>query len=124
MIEPPTVSEAELVETCGKLRLGVGTVRDLMDAFGGAVIYTQRPERPGLMLSAVPDAGEWAAVFSSLERLGRFAGACAWQSMTGADLLNQIETMAADVGVFVDLQDEHGITIPPATAAEYRKETT
>lgn len=120
MIELGSICEGDLVAVCTELRAGRGAVGELVDAFNGAIIYTQRPERPGLMLSTVPDAGEWAAVFSSLERLGRFAGACEWQSMTGADLLDQIDTMAMPVSVMVDLQDAHAVALTPDTVVEYR----
>ncbi len=109
------VTEAELVEACVEMRESRGTVDAMVEAFDGAIIYCERPERLGLMLRTVPGLGTWTAVFSSLERLKRRAGECLWLSTTGADLREQIHP---GIGILVDIDDEHTVAIPFASTAE------
>jgi len=58
------VTEAELVEACVEMRESRGTVDAMVEAFDGAIIYCERPERLGLMLRTVPGLGTWTAAFS------------------------------------------------------------
>jgi len=51
------VTEAELVEACVEMRESRGTVDAMVEAFDGAIIYCERPERLGLMLRTVPGLG-------------------------------------------------------------------
>jgi hypothetical protein len=83
-------------------------------AFAAATVYCQRSGRPGVMVTMVPGRGRWVAVFSSLERLGRFAGECDWQAMTGVDLIAQLPS---GMGVLLDVDDEHAMAVPPRTNA-------
>ncbi|GAA2506611.1 hypothetical protein GCM10010406_49040 [Streptomyces thermolineatus] len=51
-----------------------------------STVYFQRPEEPGFLAVGEPGSG-MIPVFSSLAELARFAGACAWASTIGEDLL-------------------------------------
>ncbi|WP_408629968.1 SseB family protein [Amycolatopsis aidingensis] len=84
-------------------------------AFAEATVYCQRPVSPGVLVSEVSDRGRWVLVFSTRERLGRFAGPCEWQAMSGADLLAQLPD---DVGVMLDAQDEHAMPVLPAAVSQ------
>ncbi|MER7795580.1 SseB family protein [Streptomyces sp. NPDC097640] len=52
-----------------------------------ARLYFQRPEEPGFLVSETAEAGPLVPVFTSLEGLARFAGACGWASTTVEDLV-------------------------------------
>ncbi|MEU5109420.1 SseB family protein [Streptomyces sp. NPDC021354] len=52
-----------------------------------ARLYFQRPENPGFLVSETAEAGPLVPVFTSLEGLARFAGACGWASTTVEDLV-------------------------------------
>ncbi|MEV5772557.1 SseB family protein [Streptomyces antimycoticus] len=52
-----------------------------------ARLYFQRPEDPGFLVSETTDGGPLVPVFTSLEGLARFAGACGWASTTAEDLV-------------------------------------
>ncbi|WP_432040276.1 SseB family protein [Streptomyces cucumeris] len=50
-------------------------------------LYFQRPENPGFLVSETPEGGPLVAVFTTVEGLARFAGACSWASTTAEDLV-------------------------------------
>ncbi|WP_256114224.1 SseB family protein [Streptomyces sp. MnatMP-M27] len=56
-------------------------------ALRGARLYFQRPEDPGFLVSETAEDGPFVPVFTSLEGLARFAGACGWASTTAEDLV-------------------------------------
>ncbi|NIY64577.1 outer membrane autotransporter [Streptomyces malaysiensis] len=56
-------------------------------ALRGARLYFQRPEDPGFLVSETAEDGTFVPVFTSLEGLARFAGACGWASTTAEDLV-------------------------------------
>lgn len=61
-------------------------------------LYFQRPEQPGFLVSQT-EAGPLVALFTSVEGLALFAGACAWASTTVADI---IELLPDGVRALVD----------------------
>ena len=60
---------------------------ELHQAFLGSTVFLQAGERPGLLALAAPPDG-LVAVWTSESEFVRSAGATAWFSMTGADLLS------------------------------------
>ncbi|MEU7243781.1 SseB family protein [Streptomyces sparsogenes] len=64
-----------------------------------ARLYFQRPENPGFLVSETEEAGPLVPVFTSLEGLARFAGACGWASTTVEDL---VELLPEGVRALVD----------------------
>ncbi|MFJ6722522.1 SseB family protein [Streptomyces sp. NPDC091259] len=61
-------------------------------------LYFQRPERPGFLVSET-EAGPLVPLFTSVEGLALFAGACAWASTTVADI---VELLPDGVRALVD----------------------
>ncbi|MFF9011313.1 SseB family protein [Streptomyces goshikiensis] len=61
-------------------------------------LYFQRPEQPGFLVSET-EAGPIVPLFTSVEGLARFAGACAWASTTVADI---VELLPDGVRALVD----------------------
>lgn len=61
--------------------------REKWAALRGARLYFQRPENPGFLVSETAEAGPVVPVFTSIEGLARFAGACGWASTTVEDLV-------------------------------------
>jgi hypothetical protein len=61
--------------------------REKWAALRKARLYFQRPENPGFLVSETAEAGPLVPVFTSLEGLARFAGACGWASTTAEDLV-------------------------------------
>lgn len=108
------LGEPEVVRVARLVRAGRRHPAMFRRVFGEAAVYCQRPERPGVLIAEVA-GGRWVGVFSTLERLGCFAGECDWQAMTGADLLSQLPE---GVGVLLDPQDEHVIPVLAATPDE------
>ncbi|MFD7262319.1 SseB family protein [Streptomyces sp. NPDC059874] len=64
----------------------------------GTRLYFQRPEQPGFLVSET-EAGPLVPLFTSVEGLALFAGACAWASTTVADL---VELLPDGVRALVD----------------------
>ncbi|MEU5819617.1 SseB family protein [Streptomyces sp. NPDC047803] len=69
-----------------------------MAALRSARLYFQRPESPGFLVSETEE-GPVVPVFTSVEALGLFAGACAWASTTVEDL---VELLPPGVRALVD----------------------
>lgn len=67
-------------------------------AVRAARLYFQRPDDPGFLVSET-EAGAVVPVFTSLEALALFAGACGWASTTVADL---VELLPEGVRALVD----------------------
>ncbi|MFD8384817.1 SseB family protein [Streptomyces sp. NPDC059679] len=61
--------------------------REKWAALRGARLYFQRPETPGFLVSETAEAGPLVPVFTSIDGLARFAGACGWASTTVEDLV-------------------------------------
>jgi hypothetical protein len=61
-------------------------------------LYFQRPEQPGFLVSET-EAGPLVPLFTSVEGLALFGGACAWASTTVADIL---ELLPEGVRALVD----------------------
>ncbi|MDX3227042.1 SseB family protein [Streptomyces sp. ME19-01-6] len=61
--------------------------REKWAALRKARLYFQRPENPGFLVSETAEAGPLVPVFTSVEGLARFAGACGWASTTAEDLV-------------------------------------
>ncbi|MGH8902357.1 MAG: SseB family protein [Egibacteraceae bacterium] len=105
--------EPGVVVAARRLRAGKLTLADWDAAFRTATVYAQAPSRPGFMVADLPGKGSWVSVFSSLERLGAFVGACDWMSMPGADV---IELLPDGVGAVLDPGSGHAVAIPPRGA--------
>ncbi|WP_236669472.1 SseB family protein [Streptomyces antimycoticus] len=61
--------------------------REKWAALRKARLYFQRPEEPGFLVSETAEGGPLVPVFTSVEGLARFAGACGWASTTVEDLV-------------------------------------
>ncbi|MDA3646366.1 SseB family protein [Saccharopolyspora indica] len=77
-------------------------------AFAKAVVYAQRPEKPGVFVTDTESQGRWTVAFTSLDRLAAHAGACDYISMPGAVFL---ELVPPGVGVMVDPDDDHRLPL-------------
>lgn len=64
------------------------TEREKWAALRTARLYFQRPEHPGFLISETAEGGPLVPVFTSLEGLALFAGACGWASTTVEDLVD------------------------------------
>lgn len=69
-----------------------------LEAARATRLYFQRPEQPGFLVSQT-ESGPLVPLFTSVERLALFAGACAWASTTVADIL---ELLPEGVRALVD----------------------
>lgn len=103
-------SEPDLVAVAREVRAGRRDPGEFDRAFAVATVYAQRPRVPGVMTAELSGKGRWVPVFSTVERLARFAGECDYFATTGADLLEQLPT---GLGVLVDIQDSHGLPLLP-----------
>ncbi|WP_301129755.1 SseB family protein [Streptomyces cacaoi] len=83
-------------------------------------VYFQRPERPGFLVSETED-GPVVPVFSSLEGLARFAGACAWASTTVGDLT---QLLPLGVRALVDPLEPHAFLLGNAAARDTTEDRT
>ncbi len=104
-------NESPLVHAAQEALAGRLSVLGLEDVFSRSTVFGQRPESPGVMVTDLGPKGRWAVVFSSAQRLGRFAGKCEFFSTTGADLRTQVPS---DIGILLDCQDDHGIALNPS----------
>ncbi|WP_372667144.1 SseB family protein [Amycolatopsis kentuckyensis] len=101
-------AEAALAITARQVWDGSRGPSDFMAAFGGAMVYAQRPEQPALLVTELGSRGRWTVVFSTLERLASHAGDCDFLTTTGADFL---ELVPPGVGLMVDPDDGHRFPI-------------
>lgn len=81
-------------------------------ALRGARLYFQRPEDPGFLVSETAEGGPFVPVFTSLEGLARFAGACGWASTTAEDLVG---LLPEGVRALVDPLGEHPFLLDART---------
>ncbi|MFC9255373.1 SseB family protein [Amycolatopsis thailandensis] len=100
--------EARLAVVAQEVRDGKRGPGELTDVFAGAIVYAQRPEKPGLWVTDLGERGRWMLVFSTLERLARHAWDCDYLSTTGADLL---ELVPPGIGLMVDPHEDHRFPI-------------
>ncbi|MFE2447209.1 SseB family protein [Streptomyces melanosporofaciens] len=78
-----TLADLVRQETAARL-----TEREKWAALRTARLYFQRPEHPGFLISETAEGGPLVPVFTSLEGLALFAGACGWASTTVEDLVD------------------------------------
>ncbi|AQW49912.1 SseB family protein [Streptomyces violaceusniger] len=78
-----TLAELVRQETAARM-----TEREKWAALRTARLYFQRPEHPGFLISETAEGGPLVPVFTSLEGLALFAGACGWASTTVEDLVD------------------------------------
>ncbi len=98
-------------------RAGAVTVEAVRTALDAAVLVALRPGHgaaPGVVVFAMPSGGRWVAVFTSLDRLARFAArrgqtTVDWLSAGGSDLIPQLPP---EVGLIVDPGEEHCVVLP------------
>ncbi|MFI0467190.1 SseB family protein [Saccharopolyspora sp. 5N102] len=102
--------EPELVVVAREVCAGQRPLKAFYAAFAQAVVFAQRPEKPGVFVTDIGRRGRWTLAFSSSERLAARAGECDYMSMPGADFL---ELVPAGVGVMVDPDDEHRLPLQP-----------
>ncbi|QUH00634.1 SseB family protein [Saccharopolyspora erythraea] len=96
--------EPDVVVVAREVSAGQRQLRAFHAAFAQAVVFAQRPERPGVFVTDAGRRGRWTPAFSTLDRLAAHAGECDYVSMTGADFL---ELVPAGVGVMFDPADDH-----------------
>lgn len=99
-----------MVVVAREVRAGASSPGEFDKAFASALVYAQNPESGGLMVSEVPGKGSWVPVFSTLERLARFAGNGEYQELRGGELLAHLP---AGLGVVFDIQDTHMLPLLP-----------
>lgn len=84
---PGEGSKASLADLVRQETAAQSSEREKWAALRKARLYFQRPENPGFLVSETAEAGPLVPVFTSLEGLARFAGACGWASTTVEDLV-------------------------------------
>ncbi|MEU5027170.1 SseB family protein [Streptomyces milbemycinicus] len=89
--------------------------REKWAALRGARLYFERPEHPGFLVSETAEAGPLVPVFTSLEGLARFAGACGWASTTVEDLVG---LLPEGVRALVDPLGKHPFLLDAQTLRE------
>ncbi|MES4902378.1 MULTISPECIES: SseB family protein [unclassified Streptomyces] len=89
--------------------------REKWAALRKARLYFQRPENPGFLVSETAEAGPLVPVFTSIEGLARFAGACGWASTTAEDL---VELLPEGVRALVDPLGERPFLLDAQTLRE------
>ncbi|KAA5837263.1 SseB family protein [Saccharopolyspora hirsuta] len=102
--------EAALAALAQDVRAGKRPIKAFYAAFAKAVVFAQRPEKPGVFVSDLERRGRWTVAFSTQERLASHAGECDYMSMPGAVFL---ELVPPGVGVMVDPEDEHRLPLLP-----------
>ncbi|MEU4894403.1 SseB family protein [Streptomyces sp. NPDC044780] len=75
-------------------------------------LYFQRPENPGFLVSETAEGGPLVPVFTSLQGLALFAGACGWASTTAEDL---VDLLPEGVRALVDPLGEHPFLLDART---------
>ncbi|WAP55277.1 SseB family protein [Streptomyces sp. S465] len=75
-------------------------------------LYFQRPENPGFLVSETAEGGPLVPVFTSLQGLALFAGACGWASTTAEDLVG---LLPEGVRALVDPLGEHPFLLDART---------
>lgn len=113
-------AESRLAVVARQVWTGERGPADFLDAFAGAVVYAERREQPGLLVSDLGERGRWMPVFSTPARLYAHAREVPYFFTTGADLL---ELVPPGVGVMVDPDDEHRFPVlsrlaPPEVVAQ------
>ncbi|MDA3626906.1 SseB family protein [Saccharopolyspora sp. WRP15-2] len=103
-----SVGESELAALAQAVCADKRPIKAFYAAFAKAVVYAQRPEKPGVFVTDAESWGRWTVVFSSPERLAAYAGECDYMSMPGAVFL---ELVPAGVGVMVDPEDDHRLPL-------------
>ncbi|KAK1180831.1 SseB family protein [Streptomyces sp. NBS 14/10] len=93
--------------------------REKWAALRGARLYFQRPENPGFLVSETAEAGPLVPVFTSIEGLARFAGACGWASTTAEDLVG---LLPEGVRALVDPLGKHPFLLDAQTLREAEDE--
>lgn len=106
------ITLADLVrqETAARL-----TEREKWVALRTARLYFQRPEHPGFLISETAEGGPLVPVFTSLEGLALFAGACGWASTTVEDL---VDLLPEGVRALVDPLGERPFLLDARTLRE------
>ncbi|MFC4081777.1 hypothetical protein [Amycolatopsis samaneae] len=113
-------AESRLALVAQQVWAGERGPADFAEAFATAVVYAERSEQPGLLVTELGEHGQWMRVFSTPQRLYAHAGECPYFFTTGADLL---ELVPPGVGVMVDPDDEHRFPVlsrlaPPEVVAQ------
>ncbi|MDW6061311.1 SseB family protein [Streptomyces sp. FXJ1.4098] len=93
--------------------------REKWAALRKARLYFQRPENPGFLVSETAEAGPLVPVFTSIEGLARFAGACGWASTTVEDLVG---LLPEGVRALVDPLGKHPFLLDAQTLREAEDE--
>lgn len=108
----PTVGEQEgeaaLAVLAREVWQGYRGPGDFMDGFASAVVWAQRTERPGLLVTDTGSRGRWMPVFSTPDRLAAHVGDGYCFAATGAELLSLVPL---GVGLMLDPDDEHRFPI-------------
>ncbi|MEU8824022.1 SseB family protein [Streptomyces sp. NPDC048636] len=89
--------------------------REKWAALRTARLHFQRPEKPGFLVSETAEAGPVVPVFTTLEGLALFAGACSWASTTAEDLVG---LLPEGVRAFVDPLGERPFLLDAAALRE------
>ncbi|MDQ3154838.1 MAG: SseB family protein [Actinomycetota bacterium] len=103
-------SGSKLVRAAREVLAGHLSVLDMEKVFARSTVFAQRPSKPGVLVADLPGKGSWVMVFSTPERLGRYAGDCDFFVTTGADLQAQLP---GGIGILLDCQDAHGVALKP-----------
>lgn len=106
-----TVITQDLVATAEAVKAGARPPSAFVRTFRNSTVYCKASSGVvvGAEVSDVPGLGSWLPVFSSLERLGRFAGECDWLSAPGADVR---ALLPQHINIILDPDDEHALVLP------------
>jgi hypothetical protein len=103
-------AERSLGAVAQRFVVGAARVEDLHQAFLAAVVFCPAGERPGFVALGDPPAGV-VPMFSSEGELVRLAGAVAWFSATGRDVL---ALLPSGYDVLLDPGGESPLRLRPA----------
>lgn len=111
-VEARGTVEVSLPEVAGQVWARTKSASAFIRTFHRSTLYLQRPSGPNVQFLTydMRDEGHWVLAFSSLNRLGRFAGECDWIALSGHDLL---DNLPAETGVMIDIHDDHRLSLPP-----------
>ncbi|WP_243793887.1 SseB family protein [Saccharopolyspora gloriosae] len=106
------LDEPSIVRIAGAVRSLRSKAAEFDAAFAQATVYAQRSrsQRPGVIVSMLPDNSQWVLAFSTMERLAAFHKDVPWMCTTGEDLLEQLPPA---IGVLFDVGEEHGLPLIP-----------
>ncbi|NYH80144.1 hypothetical protein FHR84_003493 [Actinopolyspora biskrensis] len=106
----------EVAEAARRLHADECSLAEFLPVFAAGFFYTRTSaESPKLFVADVSSQGCWACVFTTKQRLASHAGECDYLGLSGGEFARFVP---ADVGLVIDVEDEHAVSLPPSVLAE------